>query len=244
MDIRIISIVEISIAMAAPYKLPTSTFFTVNTLGLALALWGLKTELNNPLPPQLQEAGHYQFLTDLALIVTVLSIVSNYLIMIPEIGEDFFTVQLTAILNATALVFESLISSIYWTLRAIDPTLLFPDNEEERIILTTALDLTIHLFPVLFLSSEFFLNRSTRFPLKYQTVIAAISFFLIVYWVILESVVKDPYPYPYEFLNVDPITRAFVFVFIASLGFTYYLAFEFFHSVIETAPADGKKKDE
>jgi hypothetical protein len=201
----------------------------LNSFALALATWGLVGIFQRDLPEQLAQAGHWQFLTNLSLIVTITAIVSNYLVMLSDSNG---LSKLNIVLNASALVLETLVALIYWVLKLFFIKLIVPHNVPVENFIPLPLDLTIHLFPVTYLSNDYYLNRTDSFRLPLLFVIAIVSSLTTAYWYILEALIEPPAHYPYPFLNVETEERAKIFVVVAILGLVFYQVYEYVHSLV------------
>lgn len=212
------------------YRLPSVAFLILNSLGLALALWGITAIFERPLPVQLQDAGHLQFLTNLSLLLTIGAMLSNYLV----IGSSNPAIlKVNTVFNAGALVCETLVALIYWTLKLFFMKLIVPENVPREMYIPMKLDLTIHLFPVTFLSMDYYMNRTDSFRLPLLFVVTIVFSLTGGYWYILESLVKPPAHYPYPFLNVELEERAKIFTVVALLGLVFYEGYESIHSILK-----------
>lgn len=215
-----------------PYRLSTPKYLFANTIGLSVLAWGIKSILIRTLPEQLAEAGHWQFLTNLSLVLTAVAQSSNYLTILTDV--DVFR-KLNVALNAAALVAETLVSSIYWTLKLFFMPLIIPENVPKQMHIPLHLDLAIHLFPVMFLSADYYFNRTDSFGLPPLLVLALVITLSGGYWCVLEALVKPPAHYPYPFLNADFDVRLKIFSVVAILGFVFYQVYEYFHAVVKKA---------
>jgi hypothetical protein len=203
-----------------------ASYLCFNTAALLLLLNGLRAVITRPLPHHLEHAGPFQFLTNLSLIVTVVSLVFNIVAALPlPRFFDFFKTTLTSYATLTALVLEFIVSSIYWSLKLFFLHLIVNTDEipPDKFI-PLWLDFTVHLAPFIVLSIDsFFLKRDT--PKRLYAVIVAIMATLTVgYWLLLEHLVSNAklvYPlseYPYPFLNVDHGMRAVIFAGVIALA--------------------------
>ncbi|KAI5952744.1 hypothetical protein KGF54_003611 [Candida jiufengensis] len=107
-----------------------------NLFSLAICSSGLYDCFNQQLPPYLVRGGHFQFLTNISLILTIIYIITVLL-----------NIQDTIILYNIVINLEFIVTSGYWTLHYILPSLL----NTKSLPSTFTLDFKIHLFPYLYL---------------------------------------------------------------------------------------------
>lgn len=69
--------------------------------------------------------------------------------------------SIKTVLSIVAVPIEGLVSVLYWGMKLVDPSLLVPPDS--RFIISTALDISIHALPALFLWSA---NNSTHSALN------------------------------------------------------------------------------
>ncbi|ODV74620.1 uncharacterized protein CYBJADRAFT_166419 [Cyberlindnera jadinii NRRL Y-1542] len=217
--------------MPAHYRLPSTVYFIVNTFALALGSWGLSFITSSPLPEQLAEGGPWQFLTNLSLALSLIAIISNYVVILFK--PTALTLKLNATLNASSLVLETLVALIYWTLKIFFMALIVPENVTKDKFIPIQVDLTIHLFPVFYLSTDYCFNRTDAFRLPLLFVISMVGTLTGAYWLILEALVKPPAHYPYPFLNVEESERMKIFVAVGLLALAFYHIYEYIHAVVE-----------
>lgn len=216
--------------MAPNLRIPTPAYVAFNFFGLAVASWGALEIFGRPLPPQLATAGHWQFLTNLSLVLTCVSVGVN--IISTTLGSKFLRGVSTA-LTASALVAETLVAIIYWTLKLFFVSLIVPANVTPDRYIPLSIDLTIHLFPVLFLSIDYYLLRNTGFRIPLLGAVGLVLALTVSYWFVLEALVVPPAHYPYPFLNVDEGERIKIFGVVAMCGVVFYQVYEYLHTVVQ-----------
>lgn len=90
---------------------------------------------------------HFQFLTIIGLLTAVMSFVFGIFADLTNIAAFFMAKNAVAVI-ATPL--EVVISILYWSIKAIDPTLLFPDEFRMPLFV----DVGFHLAPAVFLTLD------------------------------------------------------------------------------------------
>ncbi|KAI8981817.1 FAR-17a/AIG1-like protein [Mycotypha africana] len=130
--------------------MPRLMSLVINLIGLYSNIYALKN-LNKPPfenPAFLGFGGKYQFLTILGLTIATIA----FGLKVIRFFVPRFSPVIYAIVTNIATPMEGLISVLYWTMMLVDPNLLLPKDSPGIPLL---LDLTLHLFPALFLWIDF-----------------------------------------------------------------------------------------
>lgn len=212
------------------YRWDSSVYLLYNLLGLSIFSAGLYTVFTLPLPKELEDAGHVQFLTNLSLIFTVVAVFSNISTILAP-GTLINTVNIY--LNAIALILEILVALIYWSLKILFIHLIISQTIDPKNYIPLYLDFAIHLFPISFLSFDYLFIKYQRFNIPSFKVLLIISGLTASYWFLLESIIVPPASYPYPFLNVATEERIVIFAVVALFGYGFYHASNFAHNTVQ-----------
>ncbi|CAO1635493.1 unnamed protein product [Parajaminaea phylloscopi] len=158
-----------------------------------------------------QFGGHYQFLTNISLVLTFVTLLLG---MTRAVSPSLpLTRELKTVATAITMPIEVIVSLLYWTVLAIDPTLLIPSREvpdplnpgqfvTETVRLPLLTDLCMHAFPAILLSVDY-LAFSAPLPLRrpnilsswpiWTSIISTISYCL---WAEVCKAHNGQYPYP------------------------------------------------
>ncbi|PWN25657.1 hypothetical protein BDZ90DRAFT_208682, partial [Jaminaea rosea] len=158
-----------------------------------------------------QFGGHYQFLTNLSLAFTFATLLAS---LAHTLSPSVRPLRVVKRLLATfTLPAELMVSLLYWTVLAINPSLLIPEREVadplnpgqfvmEPVRLPWVVDLTMHAFPAIFLVVDF-LFFSPPLPLSvrrlttsWPTYSAGLAVFAYWGWESLCASKNGHYPYP------------------------------------------------
>lgn len=173
---------------------------------------------NLPLPPHLQGAGPWQFLTNLSLLISNIIFALG---VIAHVTRSPVLFQWKNRLNPFGLIMEMIVFLVYWPLRLFFLHLLVKNVDDFRA--TLFIDLSIHFMPVVLLLVDFvwFLPKCT-ITNKQALMICMVA--TGCYWVWLHKIVdlENGAEFPYNFLNVSTVVRAGIF---AMVGMTAFLNF-------------------
>lgn len=158
-----------------------------------------------------QFGGHYQFLTNISLVLTsvtlLLGITRAVSSSLPLVRE------LKSLASTITMPIEVMVSLLYWTFLAIDPALLIPSRKVpdtlnpgqfvmETVRLPLLIDLCMHAFPAILLLVDF-LVFSPPLPLRcpsvltswpiWTSVLSTMSYCL---WAEVCNAHNGHYPYP------------------------------------------------
>lgn len=218
---------------------PTFTSLVINVVSLITSSFGLHQCALIVLPPTLSQAGHKQFLTNLSVAATILNNVANianYFIQRNKNTKtkygsesDFISRHVTLPL---ALVLESIVATVYWPLRLFAMELIVQDAPARGASpIPVKVDLSIHLFPIVFLLCDHYLSGSgCKFQLSRLHSWLVITALGLGYNRFLNHLI-DPtsiQKYPYPFLNVDEPLKSVIFVAVTSVSWLYFLLYQSF----------------
>ncbi|OVF10548.1 hypothetical protein A9F13_02g03773 [Clavispora lusitaniae] len=196
----------------------------------ALGCYPLNYLVNNViLPPHLAGGGHWQFLTNLSLLFSLMVFAVGF---VGHLSKSAALYNLKNSLHPIALVLECVVTSVYWPLRIFLLHHLVKDPSREMIPLS--IDLCLHLVPVVALMVDyiFFMPRWTITP---SNAFCACIVLTSLYWFFLKSVIdfENGGEYPYMFLNVETdLVRALIFAAVGLVGFVSFLFFRTVYDVI------------
>lgn len=173
------------------------------------------------LPEFLATAGHYQFLTNIALCLSTLYFTVNFLYHSLKL-KNLYTIK--NYLSATCLSLNIVVSLVYWSLKIFLPDLILAKGESIPLLL----DLKIHLMPLLLTSIDYFFFMD-RWNISYLTGYAIISACATLYWFWLEYLIVGDASYPYPFLNVEKNLRLVIFSIISGIAFSAFCLGKLLH---------------
>ncbi|KAH3676034.1 hypothetical protein WICMUC_002330 [Wickerhamomyces mucosus] len=230
------------------YRLPSYLYLIYNLIGLTIGIDAILTAIARELPESLAQAGHFQFLTNISLVLTIITMISNiFFAIIPPPIKSLQT--LNVYINAISIVSETIVSTVYWGLKIFARGLIVHELFPKERFMPLRLDLTVHLFPLVFLSIDYYLIRKKSFQIPSFNVFILLVVASGSYWAHLETLIVPPAVYPYPFLDVKPQQRAVVFLVIALLGLVFYHIYEFLQPIIQNIlykiekELDNEKKD-
>ena len=201
--------------LGSPYPILLSAAFVVSA---ATAFQTLGTLV---LPDYLAGAGHYQFLTNIALCFSTAYFALNVC---------YHTLRLTALapakvyLSATCFSLNFIVSLVYWSLKLFVPQLII----SEKDTFPFSLDIKIHLLPLL-CSTVDYLCFMQRWDVPYLSGYAIVATLTTLYWFWLEYLIADDAAYPYPFLNVDKNLRIVIFLIVSLLAFASFCVGKLIH---------------
>lgn len=190
------------------------------------------------LPPHLEAAGQWQFLTNLSL---VFSICVYLLGAAAHMKRSPALFALKNNLHPIALVLESVVTVIYWPLRLLFLQFLVKDPNHKFIPLFV--DLCLHFVPVLVLLVDFFvfMPRWTISPAISAATCMVLSALYYVWLKVLIDV-NTGAEYPYNFLNVpSELQRVVIFGAVAFVGFLLFCGLSWLYDIVKAPRTDAKK---
>ncbi|OWB80657.1 hypothetical protein B5S32_g4947 [[Candida] boidinii] len=183
----------------------------------------LLTLLAYVLPPQLATAGHFQFLTNLSLL---LSIVFWFLNVINHIVKNNYLEQIKLITLWVSTTLETIVFLVYWPLRLFAPGLIIAGE-----FIPLWVDLSIHFVPCVSLTIEYYCF-SKPCTLSFSTLSSICYTLTTVYWIWLHSKMDETSSFPYPFLAVKTNIRVIIFFVIGSTALSCILLNKFIYSKI------------
>jgi hypothetical protein len=173
------------------------------------------------LPPHLAGGGHWQFLTNLSLIYSMVVFGLGFIAHLTK-NQRLFAVKNT--IHPIGIALESIVALIYWPLRIWFIHLLA--NDPSLMTIPLSIDLSIHLMPLVSLLIDY-LVFMPKWTIRTSTALMICTAFTICYWVLLKYLidVENGGVYPYAFLNVDTeLQRGIVFCMVGLSTFCQFLS--------------------
>lgn len=211
----------------------------IDLVSLLIGFYGIYTNIVTvELPDHLSDGGHWQFLTNLSLVYSMIVFAIGFL-------AHFFHNQLLYdiknLIHPVGIALESIVAIVYWPLRIWFLHLLVKDSKI-RIPLVT--DLAIHLMPIVSLLIDY-LVFMPKWTITNTTAFFIISQLTVGYWFLLKYLIdhENGGSYPYVFLNVDSDQkRLFVFFIISIIAFGQFLLFKKLYQVVVTATEEFERE--
>ena len=151
-----------------------SVSFVTHTLGLLSFSGSYWYLVNFPNPINASYGWHFQYLTIIGLLLATLTFIFGLLADI-TLSPRLFAAKNTLSLCSTPL--EVLISVLYWTIVAIDRTLVIPPD----FVLHLPADIGFHLMPALFLTWDL-LALSPPWTIKNLPAVGISAVLAFSYW--------------------------------------------------------------
>lgn len=221
------------------YRWDSSVYFLFNLLGLAVTSSACYGIISLPLPKELEAGGQFQFLTNLSLLFTIATILSNISTIV---FSSSFVKRANTYLNAISIILETLVASIYWSLRIFFVHLIIPKGISKENFIPVHIDVSVHLFPITFLCLDYYFIKYQNFNIPTPIVGLMVVGLTSSYWFLLEHLVVPPSKYPYPFLNVPAQERLTIFVFVALFGVTFYYIYNYLHTPIKNLIYKAEQK--
>lgn len=208
-----------------------------NVVSLGTSTWGLWKCTKVVLPPSLSQAGHKQFLTNIAVVVTILNNVANIVNgVVQAISSDdkvkrrWYHISRHVTLPI-AMVLETIVATVYWPLRLFALHLIMQDVAKGRAPIPWEVDVAIHLLPLVNqLYDHYFSGYGSKYRLSHKVSWLIITSLGLAYNRYLHYLIEPNgvQSYPYPFLNVDEPLRSIIFVTVTSISWLYYLMYQMF----------------
>lgn len=216
---------------------------TIDFISILIGLYGYHEITSIQLPPHLEDAGHWQFLTNLSLIYSLFVFIVGFIAHITK-SHTLFLFKNN--LHPIGLALETIVAGVYWPLRLFFLHLLTKDPANFNLPLST--DLCIHLMPVVSLLIDY-LVFMPRWTISSNTALGFVVLLTTFYWFLLDNLidVENGGSYPYEFLNVEKDSqRIFVFAVVAFVAFGQFLVMRRVYDWVvgKTEEASGKIDEE
>lgn len=216
-----------------PYPIIISIIFVISSSTAFYSLYDLE------LSPGLKDAGHYQFLTNIALCLSTFYFSINFI-------YHFFKLKsitnLKIYLSAICFSLNFIVSLVYWSLKIFVPELILSKDDSFPF----SLDIKIHLLPLISTSLDYLLFMN-RWNIPYLTGYSIVTFLTVLYWYWLEYLMTENSVYPYPFLNVETNLRIVIFAIVSLLAFVSFSVGKLIHPdfipELEKAEEDFKKNE-
>lgn len=224
---------------------PTVRSLIFNVASLIICSRGLYKCTRLILPAGLKDAGHKQFLTNISVVATLISNVFNILNWFVQrskcakksedksccYGSTLNYISRHFVLPV-ALVLESIVPLVYWPLRLFAQDLIMQDIPKDAPHpLSVSTDISIHLFPFIFLFSDHYLSGSgSKFQMSNTKAWCLVATLGIAYFQYLAMLI-DPakgQTYPYPFLNVEEPFKSVIFVVVSTVAWVFYVIYQKF----------------
>ena len=219
------------------YLIPTKRSLLFNIASLFICSRGLFKCTQLVLPPILSQAGHKQFLTNLSLVVTLISNSLNIINWFvqrshPNNFQFVFNYVCRHFILPIALTLETIVPVIYWPLRLFAQTLIMQDVPRDKPYpLSISTDLSIHLFPFLFLLSDHYLSGfGSKFEISNTKAWVIVSSLGLCYFKYLSFLI-DPskgQAYPYPFLDVEEPMKTIIFIVVSTVSWIFFILYQIF----------------
>lgn len=178
-----------------------------DAFALAICLQGFKDTMALPLPPHLEKGGNWQFLTNLASLMTCLYLTLELFLDFRQVlkapGKSYFHFrELSTRFGVAVGNIEFLVSITYWSLIFFFPYLLNSDSFD----VCWRLDFEIHLFPLVYINFRRYIVEISRERPSIEIIknFKCTFALLSLYWTFIEvmtlinskdGVTKFPYPF-------------------------------------------------
>lgn len=187
------------------------------------------------LPANLAEAGHKQFLTNIAAVLTIVTGSLNVVNQLLGGSLDFCAREL---LLPVALCLETIVCLIYWPLRLFFIHLIMHGVQNAKMSpLPLHADIAVHLLPVLYLAFDYFVLKPEPFVLSTKKVLVSLPLLGLAYRIYLGTIIDTSGSYPYPFLDVDEPYKSIVFVVVSLSAGGFYSLYQRVHSTPRAASA-------
>ncbi|RCK65065.1 hypothetical protein Cantr_00992 [Candida viswanathii] len=192
----------------------------IDALSVLAGLYGMTNVFVLELSEDLQGGGHYQFLTNLSLIYSVVVFTIG---LMAHATKSQVLFELKNNLHPIGLALESIVAIVYWPLRLFWLELL--TKTPENFALSLSVDLCIHLMPVVSLLVDY-LVFMPRWTIKTNTALGLITLLTTGYWFLLKYLVdtENGARYPYAFMDMESDgLRMVVFGVVGTVAFVQFL---------------------
>ncbi|CCD26537.1 uncharacterized protein NDAI_0H03640 [Naumovozyma dairenensis CBS 421] len=232
---------------------PTVRSLFFNLVCFVISSWGLRWATTITLPPSLRQAGHKQFLTNISVIVTLFSNITNIADFFiqryakcPTLRNRSHRISKHTILPV-ALVMESIVPAVYWPLRLFAMKLIMqgiPENNSPSPI-PLSVDCAIHLVPFVFLFADHYLSGSgEKFVISNKKAWVIVTLLGLSYYRFLGLLINTErgQSYPYPFLDVDEPYKSIIFVAVTSITWLFYVLYQKFPPYVSLKKRSAKKQ--
>lgn len=214
-------------------KVGDKRILAIDLVSLAIGAYGLVKVFAQVLPPHLEVAGHWQFLTNLLLAYSMVVFGVGALAHVTR-SESLYSVK--NFLHPVALALETIVTAVYWPLRLFFLHLLVKDPSKFSLPLPA--DLLVHLMPVTSLLVDYLLFMP-RWTIGVPFAFSFCAVLTIGYWFWLKLLIDfaSGGQYPYVFLNVDSEqARVVIFGIVGMTAFVQFLVMRQVYDWIVAVP--------
>lgn len=216
----------------------------INGVSFVLAYLGMHRNIFvAELPPHLEKGGHWQFLTNLSLVYSLVVFGVGFL---AHLFHSSLLFNIKNNLHPVGLALESIVTVVYWPLRLFFLHLLIKDPAEFNIPIPV--DLAIHLLPFVSLLVDY-LVFMPRWTIKNSTALGLVVVLATGYYYLLENLidVEAGARYPYAFLEGSDEKRLVVFAIITAVSYVQFVLLKTLYPLVVKGTEevdnriDGKK---
>ncbi|CAH2355453.1 UPF0641 membrane protein [[Candida] railenensis] len=191
---------------------------TLNFISLAVCSYGLYDSFfsERVLPPQLFEAGQWQFWTNWSLTVTIAVLALG---VVAHATKSQYLFRLKNNIHPIGLAMETVVTIVYWPLRLFFLALLIKDDAP-KMELPISTDLSVHLMPVVGLIVDY-LAFMPNWTFKRSSAFGVCCIITTSYWFWLHYIIdlEKGAGFPYEFLNhPSAYFRLTIFALVGLIG--------------------------
>lgn len=197
------------------------TILIINACSIIIGCYGMYSNImKTELPAHLAKGGHWQFLTNLSLVYSLVVFVVGFF---AHLLKSNYLFHLKNTIHPIGLALETIVAGVYWPLRLFFLHLLLKDPSKFKLALST--DLCIHLMPVVSLLIDY-LVFMPKWTIRNETALMLVIFLTTGYWALLKKLVdiESGAQYPYAFLDVgSEEKRALVFAVVGTVAFCQFI---------------------
>lgn len=202
----------------------------IDLISILIGIYGIyATVFTIQLPDFLAGGGHWQFLTNLSLIYSMVVFIIGFFAHLAK-SQALFNFK--NLIHPVGVALESVVFLVYWPLRLFFFELIASDPNIVK--LPIRVDLAIHLMPLASLLIDY-LVFMPKWTIKNTTALLILSALTTGYWFLLKRLidVENGARYPYGFLNTDTEQqRVILFGLIGSIAFIQIVFFRKIYDVI------------
>ncbi|SCU96749.1 LAME_0F17304g1_1 [Lachancea meyersii CBS 8951] len=222
-------------------KITTSSAI-IHLASFCTSSWGEYRAVKVVLPAGLRDAGHRQFLTNIAVMATI---VTNALTLLSYFRrENRFLVRVSRqFALPLALVLETVVALVYWPLRLFFlPLIMHNVRDGSRVPLPLSVDCAIHLLPVLYLAMDYLVLEPAPFQMSKKTAWLVVTLLGIGYNQYLTVLVdRDAGAvYPYPFLEVQEPYKTVIFGAVTSIAWIWFVIYKRLHTKLRRQQRPAK----
>lgn len=185
----------------------------IDIVALVIGVYGLLGVVKNELPPYLASGGHWQFLTNISLVISLLVF---FLGIVAHATKNRKAFVLKNNIHQVATSLEFVVTMIYWPLRLFLLHLLI--KEPSKKLISWPVDLAVHLVPLVSLLLDY-LVFMPKWTIKREVAFLLSTSLSLIYYAYLNVLIdfENGGSYPYAFLEVESEFLRLVIVLIVGL---------------------------